>query len=247
MHMKRAAIVDTINKLQGSNGHQEVLRIYNSQQPLPRGYRLQEKDPWCAATVTAVFLQNGCNIFAECSCPAMILKAKEAGIWQEADTYEAQPGDVIMYDWQDSGLGDNTGTADHTGIVTARNGQQLTVREGNKNGTLGERRITIGSRYIRGYITPKFEEETGDKLTAGNGSGWEIRPATETTKSVLPVLKTGSKGKAVAVWQIIADAIPDGEFGTQTEKATKIFQQQHGLEVDGIVGEKTWSAGLKTL
>lgn len=231
MHMKRAAIVDTVNKLQGSTGHQEVLRIYNSQKPLPRGYRLQEKDPWCAATVTAVFLENGCSTFAECSCPAMILKAKEAGIWQEADAYEAQPGDVIMYDWQDSGLGDNTGTADHTGIVTARNGQQLTVREGNKNGTLGDRQIAINSRYIRGYITPIFEDEA----------------ETNNQGDTLPMLRSGSKGKAVAVWQIIADAIPDGEFGTQTEKATRIFQQQHGLQVDGIVGEKTWAAGLKTL
>ena len=229
--MKRSGIVSTITELSGDRGHQEVVRIYNSQNPLPRGYKLQQKDPWCAATVTAVFLQNGCNLFAECSCPAMIQKAKEAGIWQEADTHQAQPGDVIMYDWQDSGLGDDSGTADHTGIVIEVDRDWMTVREGNKAGTLGNRKVQINSRYIRGFICPEFEEE-------------EI-PTTQET--IPPTIWKGSKGKAVAVWQIIADAIPDGEFGAETEKATKIFQEQHGLIIDGIVGPKTWAAGLKTL
>lgn len=229
--MKRSGIVNTIKELSGDRGHQEVVRIYNSQNPLPRGYKLQQKDPWCAATVTAVFLQNGCNLFAECSCPAMIQKAKETGIWQEADTHQAQPGDVIMYDWQDSGLGDDSGTADHTGIVIEVDGDWMTVREGNKAGTLGNRKVQVNSRYIRGFICPEFEEE-------------EI-PATQET--IPPTIWNGSKGKAVAVWQIIADAIPDGDFGAETEKATKIFQEQHGLIIDGIVGPKTWAAGLKTL
>lgn len=229
--MKRSGIVNTIKELSGDRGHQEVVRIYNSQNPLPRGYKLQQKDPWCAATVTAVFLQNGCNIFAECSCPAMIQKAKEAGIWQEADTHQAQPGDVIMYDWGDSGLGDDSGTADHTGIVIEVDGDWMTVREGNKAGTLGNRKVQVDSRYIRGFICPEFEEE-------------EI-PANQET--IPPTIWKSSKGKAVAVWQIIADAIPDGEFGAETEKATKIFQEQHGLIIDGIVGQKTWAAGLKSL
>lgn len=245
--MKRSGIVNTIKELSGDWGHQEVVRIYNSQNPLPRGYKLQQKDPWCAATVTAVFLQNGCNLFAECSCPAMIQKAKEAGIWQESDAYEAKPGDVIMYDWKDSGLGDDGGTADHTGIIIEVDGDWMTIREGNKGGKFGNRKMQVNSRYIRGYITPKFEEETGYKLTAGNGSGWDIRPAETTQETIPPTIWKGSKGKAVAVWQIIADAIPDGDFGAETEKATKIFQEQHGLIIDGIVGPKTWAAGLKTL
>lgn len=229
--MKRSGIVNTIKELSGDRGHQEVVRIYNSQNPLPRGYKLQQKDPWCAATVTVVFLQNGCNLFAECSCPAMIQKAKEAGIWQEADTHQAKPGDVIIYDWQDSGLGDDSGTADHTGIVIEVDRDWMTVREGNKAGTLGNRKVQVNSRYIRGFICPEFEEE-------------EI-PANQET--IPPTIWKGSKGKAVAVWQIIADAIPDGEFGAETEKATKIFQEQHGLIIDGIVGPKTWAAGFKSL
>ena len=63
----------------------------------------------------------------------------------------------------------------------------------------------------------------------------------------LPVIKSGSKGKAVAVWQIIADAKPDGYFGAETVKATEIFQKDNGLTVDGIVGAKTWAKGLSSL
>lgn len=62
-----------------------------------------------------------------------------------------------------------------------------------------------------------------------------------------PTIKSGSKGKAVAVWQIIADAKPDGYFGAETIKATEIFQKENGLTVDGIVGEKTWAKGLSSL
>ena len=31
------------------------------------------------------------------------------GCWQENDAYVPSPGDAILYDWQDNGIGDNTG------------------------------------------------------------------------------------------------------------------------------------------
>jgi murein L,D-transpeptidase YcbB/YkuD len=33
----------------------------------------------------------------------------------------------------------------------------------------------------------------------------------------------------------------DGQPGLKTKKALKAFQRRHGLHVDGMVGEKTWS------
>jgi len=161
--MKRNEVVKTINNLKGEEGHQKVLEVYNSQKPLPRSYKLQYKDPWCAATVSAVFLMNGYNALSEVSCTMMTKKAKDLGIWVEDDAYVPQIGDVIMYDWQDNGKGDNLGTPDHVGIVISVTKSKIMVREGNKNKTLGNRDVTVNSVTIRGYITPPYEDDTGIK------------------------------------------------------------------------------------
>ena len=60
----------------------------------------------------------------------------------------------------------------------------------------------------------------------------------------MPLIKRGSKGKAVKIWQIIVGVNADGDFGPATEAATKKFQKAHGLDVDGIVGKFSWAAGL---
>ena len=161
--MKRNEVVKTINNLKGEEGHQKVLEVYNSQKPLPRSYKLQYKDPWCAATVSAVFLMNGYNALSEVSCTMMVKKAKDLGIWVEDDAYVPQIGDVIMYDWNDNGKGDNLGTPDHVGIVISVTKSKIMVREGNKNKTLGNRDVTVNSVTIRGYITPPYEDDTGIK------------------------------------------------------------------------------------
>ena len=54
--MIRENVVETINELKGEAGHKRVLDIYNSQCPLPRGYRLQEKD--LVQNKTKEFLQQ---------------------------------------------------------------------------------------------------------------------------------------------------------------------------------------------
>lgn len=63
----------------------------------------------------------------------------------------------------------------------------------------------------------------------------------------MDTIRMGSKGKTVAIWQIIVGVTSDGKFGSKTETATKEFQRSHNLEVDGIVGKNTWRAGLETL
>lgn len=156
--MKRVDIVNYANKLSGSEGHKEILQIYNKQNPLPRGYTVKFSDPWCATFVSAVFLKYNCNIFSECSCTKMIEKAKNAGIWIENDAYKPAMGDVVLYDWQDTGIGDNAGDADHVGIVINVTNNTIYVREGNKSSSIGNRTLAINGKYIRGYIVPKFED-----------------------------------------------------------------------------------------
>lgn len=67
------------------------------------------------------------------------------------------------------------------------------------------------------------------------------------TNPIHPVLRVGSKGDAVAELQTKLNAAGynagdvDGEFGTKTLRALRIFQEQCGLEVDGIAGNNTWA------
>lgn len=63
----------------------------------------------------------------------------------------------------------------------------------------------------------------------------------------IETIKRGSSGNAVKVWQIIVGAEPDGIFGQDTERLTKVYQKDNNLTVDGIVGANSWKTGLKSL
>ena len=115
----RQKVVDTASSWLGtreySAKHQEMLDIYNAQRPLPRGTRMLSSWPWGAVFVSTVSLQCGLRDImpTECGCPPMIRLYQKLGRWIEDDAYVPSPGDVIFYDWQDSGIGDNVGQSDH--------------------------------------------------------------------------------------------------------------------------------------
>jgi len=54
------------------------------------------------------------------------------------------------------------------------------------------------------------------------------------------LLKLGSEGEDVKKLQIKLGVDPIGKFGPKTEAAVKAWQSEHGLNADGIVGDKTW-------
>ncbi len=149
---------------EGTREHREILAAYNAIEPLPRGYRLGEKDAWCAGFVSAaaVMAGTGERYPLECSCSRIIEQAKVMGIWVEDDRHMAQVGDWVLYDWQAAGDGDCTGAPDHVGIVIGREGEELLVVEGNYDNMVKLRRIPVDYEKIRGYVCPEFdEEETG--------------------------------------------------------------------------------------
>lgn len=136
----------------------KIIDSYNKLDPLPRGYKVKYTDSWCMTFVSAIVRE--CNLLdiipVECSCGKAVEKAQAMGIWQENDAYVPQIGDIIMYDWDDNGNGDNTGWPDHVGIVAEVNGNTFKVIEGNKNDAVEYRTMTVNGKFIRGYITPKF-------------------------------------------------------------------------------------------
>lgn len=145
----------------GSAEHEDILKIYNAQKPLPRGTRMQEGWAWCAAFVSAVSLKLGLRDImpTEMSCHQMILLYRQLGRWVENDAYVPSPGDVILYDWDDGrnyASTDNTGTPDHVGIVTACDGKTISVIEGNVNSKVAMRTLAVNGRYIRGFGIPNY-------------------------------------------------------------------------------------------
>lgn len=179
----RQEYIDKFKSYLGTNA-KTIINIYNSIKPLPNGYRLTVgKDAWCAATVSAVAYTLGYQdiIPLECSCGRMVAKAQEMGIWVENDAYVPKPGDIIMYDWQDSGKGDCTGWPDHVGAVVSVDGSgNMVIIEGNYNNTVKTRNIRVNDRYIRGYITPRYDADQPepefifrlDSANANGISGW---------------------------------------------------------------------------
>lgn len=154
---------------ESDGSHRKIIDLYNSHKPLARGYAMKYTDAWCSTFASAVAIVAGLTdiIPTECGCEKHIQLFKKIGSWQENDAYVPSPGDYVFYDWDDSGAGDCTGSADHVGIVEKVSGQTITVIEGNYSNSVKRRNIAVNGRYIRGYGVPKYSS----KATGGSSGG----------------------------------------------------------------------------
>ena len=162
----RLHVVTTAEKwlgtLEGFAGHEVLVQIYNSHEPLAQGYELTVDDDWCAAFGSVVAIQCGYPdiIPTECGCERQIGLWKELGQWEENDNYVPLPGDYIYYAWDDGwDFGDCTGWADHVGIVVGTAGPFVKVIEGNYDDRVAYRTILIGNYQIRGYGLPDYSSK----------------------------------------------------------------------------------------
>ena len=189
-----------VNVMRGWLGYNEkngkfrsIIDLYNTQQPLPRGYKVQYTDEWCATTVTAAGIQAGLHdiILGECSCSRMIALYQAVGRWMENDAYRPQPGDIIMYDWDDTGAGENKGAPEHVGIVAEVNGNTLTIIEGNKGQAVATRTMAVNGRYIRGYCLPDY---------AGKAESEDDDMTQEQFNRMMDVYLAQNRDKAASSW-----------------------------------------------
>ena len=147
----------------GSAKHKAVIDYFNKVRP--DGWAMTYTAPWCAA------FASGCAIQAfgaaeakkfyplSANCGTIVRKATSMGIWVENDAFVPRAGDWIIYDWDDSGYGDDIYGASHVGVVVSVKSGVITVTEGNWANKVSKREIKVNSRYIRGFVTPKYEEE----------------------------------------------------------------------------------------
>lgn len=127
--------------------------------------------------------------------------------------------------------------------ICKRNGIQKLVYDGTKNGNLTRHDMFTQKVCPGPYLGSKFPyiaAEVNKRL--GNAD-------------YRPTLKKGDTGgyvkelqaDLVALGYDIGKAGVDGDFGTATETAVKLFQAEHDLSVDGICGDTTWKTILAAI
>ena len=158
---------------EADGSHKKIIDTYNVHRPLARNYSVKYTDAWCATFVSACAIKTSMTdiIPTECGCGQMIALFQKLGEWDENDARVPRPGDIVFYDWDDSGKGDNTGWPDHVGIVEKVSGSTITVIEGNKGNAVGRRNLQVNGKYIRGYGIPKYSSGSSQNASSGNTGG----------------------------------------------------------------------------
>ena len=188
--MSKPDVLDVMRSWLGfseANGKfKQIIDLYNSVKPLPRGYAVQYKDEWCDTTVSAAGIKAGCSdlIGRECGVEEHVKIFKAKGIWIEDGTITPQPRDIIVYNWDDN-TQPNDGYSDHIGFVESVSGITITAIEGNKGEAVARREIPVGGGFIRGYARPKY--------TSG-GSSDTPAPTPAPTKSLEEIAQEVIKG-----------------------------------------------------
>lgn len=221
--------------------------------------------PYCAMLITWLFRQLGSTPpggdFAY--CPDGIRAMKRLGL--EVQKTQAQPGDLVFFDWG------KDGESDHVGIVEANNGNYLLTIEGNTttrgvSGTVARRQRPLSCvcnvfrpRYdsappapqarktiaIDGYFGPESIRALQTRLGTLADGVISSQPAANKTHvpnagSGWEWVGRGAKGSTcIKAWQQRIGAAPDGYFGRETVMKTQQFLD---VPADGYAGKQTMTA-----
>lgn len=221
---------------EADGSHKKIIDLYNNHKPLARGYKVKYTDSWCAVFVSAVAIKCGYTeiIPTECGCGQMIELLKDIGEWQENDAYKPSAGDVIFYDWDDSGNGDNTGWPEHVGIVEKISGNTITVIEGNKGDAVARREIQVNGVTIRGYGVPKYAGVSTGSSSSGSSSGSSGSGNKTVNYKVKINTPSGVNVRSGAGTEYgILTAIPNGTTVT-------ITKESRGWGYTSYAGKKGW-------
>jgi hypothetical protein len=145
----------------------------------------------------------------------------------------ARPGDIVFFDWSGT---NNVGAIDHVGVIekVLHDGRLQTI-EGNTDNAC-KRRVRAAN-VIAGFGRPAY---TGTPKPSGP-QPWPGRYL----KLVNPFMRGGDV-KWVQDRLNAKGARPklteDSVYGPKTQKEVSDHQRSHKLEVDGVIGPKTWAS-----
>ncbi|MCX0274161.1 CHAP domain-containing protein [Nocardia zapadnayensis] len=140
------AVKKSIDLARGEIGTTEMSAAFASK-PYNNG------SAWCAAFTSWVWDQAGHDVtWTDFDyVPAVWNDAAAMGL--QRTTAQAQPGDLIVFDWE----GD--GTPDHIGIVESVNGGRIETIEGNSSDQVARRSYPMNSGKVVGVIAPPTKSE----------------------------------------------------------------------------------------
>lgn len=250
MKYYRQSVIDQCKKWIGckeaDGSHKKIIDAYNDGRP-SGAYKMKYSDPWCACAVSAVAIVTGYTsiIPVAVGCGDMLNKFKNKGRWKEADNYVPSIGDVMFYDWDDSGKGDNTGSPDHVGIVYSVSRNNISVWEGNKgsDGVCGIRKMEVNGKYIRGYGIPNYDGMTAPKKStpASEKPKTEQKSSNTKPKNVTASKSAKSFDSKIAGAYRTTDALNlrDGagtsyKVLTCLKKGTKVNNYGYYTKADGV-------------
>jgi len=217
--------------------------------------------PWCQSFVSWCAYTAGVAKFPKsASTVAASDEFKKQGRWADARNDDPTPGDWIYFDFPDDGVN----RISHVGLCIKNNGDgTIQVIEGNTSGTAkGDQRnggmcVEKTRAYVKnkkgllnavvGWGRPVY---AGEENLALLSKGSSVIPAESVTNKTSAVVekkefkpfKVGSKGETVKKVQELLGVNADGDFGSGTEKAVKVFQKKSSLPVTGIVDQATLKA-----
>lgn len=188
--------------------------------------------PWCAMFVSWVYFHAGLPLTAQTAkgfawCPSGVEWFKATGRWA-AGAGDLRPGDVVFYEY---------GTApgpDHVEIVEAVEPGYVVTIGGNVSNRVGRWRRQLPASIV-GRGRPVYTSPAPAPTPRPPAVSW-------------PILRHGSTGPFVADLQRKLNLVggtnlaTDGVFGPFTLDAVRRFQRFMRLNVDGVVGARTWAA-----
>lgn len=235
-----------------ASGDDKYIRFYNE---VAHTTFDEDTTPWCAIFQTYHLRKVGiptsvCPNFAGCTTIRDSFLIPK-GIWKLKGTYTPKPGDLILFDWEDTG----NNKLDHVGMVIKVDGNKVYTVEGNSKGgytTYGVRykSYPLTSSYIVGYGALNYESITDSTLTTTAGSNVKIE-----TTAAISTMSAATKKMYVKKFQtwlnenFDAGLKVDGSYGPLTKKAAIMALQttlndlhKANLKVDGSCGPLTKAA-----
>ena len=156
----RQTAVQTAISFKGKRN--EVVDVYNSYLPRPRGYKVKYDDMLCATYVSSIFIKLGWTDIVPPECGAMQLYRNMDALGRAVldKTRVPEIGDLIFF-----GNGSTVNRIQHVGIVTeVQNGKQIYYYDIQAN--VGRHTCPVGYSYVMGYGMPDYASKDLEPIPA---------------------------------------------------------------------------------